>query len=61
MEYIIIHGRDDIDMENSINDHLKRGWKLQGGVSITTVSAYNYSGIKTNSISFAQAMIKEEP
>ena len=35
MEYKLITETKQKSLENEVNKHLKQGWKLQGGVSIS--------------------------
>lgn len=44
------------ELENKVNNLLKKGWKLQGGVSVATYVEGNYSTYYVMS----QAMVLEE-
>ena len=52
MKYEILHKRDFWVLENEVNERLKQGWHLVGGVS-----AYPRDTIETY---YTQAMLKEE-
>lgn len=51
MEYKILSYSDAIVLEELVKEHLKLGWKCQGGIAITM----RHSG----GVWYAQAMIKE--
>ena len=55
MEYKIISSYETRILEKEVNTHLQGGWKLQGGVSITTVISATTQGTITN---YAQAIVK---
>lgn len=53
MEYKIVRGSFEYELEEQIATLLKQGWKLQGGISI----CYN-RGYGNTDLYFAQALIK---
>ena len=53
MDYIVVKAVDLYKITNAVNNKLKEGYKLQGGVSVTEY--YNY-GLYTT---YSQAMVKE--
>ena len=59
MKYKILRGaKDEIsDLEQQVNEHIKKGWKPQGGVAITE-ETYPISGCKY--LIACQAMVKED-
>ena len=56
MKYKIIDGVTLIDLEVQVNNHLESGWKLQGGISVSTVRYYG----STYELRYYQALIKEQ-
>ena len=50
MRYEILQFNSQFDLEDKVNERLKQGWKLQGGVSITSHGM---------SIYCSQAMVKD--
>lgn len=51
MQYLVLTGWKLTEFEQRIELYLNDGWKLQGGVSVTTSLA--------NEITYAQALTKE--
>jgi hypothetical protein len=51
MEYTVLEWDELATLIRKVNEHLKDGWKCQGGIAITRI----YSG----GVWYAQAMIKE--
>lgn len=49
MRYIVLKFDSPYDLEDKVNEKLKQGWRLQGGVSITSHGM---------SIYCSQAMVK---
>lgn len=54
MKYIILKEQFASDLERIVNEHLAKGWKLQGGVSVAEVCTPGASRYTT----FAQAMVR---
>ncbi|MCW1149171.1 DUF1737 domain-containing protein [Flavobacterium lacisediminis] len=52
-EYKVIEGISITELEQQINEYLKKNWKLQGGVSIT----YN-RGTGRHEMFYVQAIVK---
>lgn len=50
MRYEILQFDSQFDLEDKVNERLKQGWKLQGGVSITSHGMSIYR---------SQAMVKD--
>lgn len=50
MRYRIVTSHSEYDLNNSVNDLIKRGWKTQGGVSFQIYGDFREK--------WAQAMIK---
>jgi hypothetical protein len=55
MQYKVIDEMFLNDLEKKVNEHIKSGWKLQGGIS---VSRARYSG-HNDELRYFQALIKE--
>jgi hypothetical protein len=53
IKYTIIENTSLMKFEEEVENQLQRGWKLQGGVSISVYSDF----YKTR---YAQAMVKEQ-
>lgn len=52
MKYRILVESFIFDMETQVEEKLKEGWKLQGGVSVVNINS--------SSNRYIQAMVKEE-
>lgn len=56
MEYKVLTSESADDLAREVKDYLKRGWTLQGGVSLTSTPNRDYAhGLYKV---FAQAMVK---
>ena len=55
MDYRVVEKETDITLENEVKKFLKKGWKLQGGVSISIT--YLYDNVRQTI--YAQALVKE--
>lgn len=58
MQYRIVEALRSYELEKAVNNELKNGWKLQGGVC-TYPWVSEKHGMVTSSIWFSQAMVKE--
>ncbi len=58
MEYtIILSTNSTLDLMSQVNEHIKKGWKPQGGVSVVS---HVFLAIDHNPmIAYLQAMVKE--
>tara|TARA_B100000963_G_C22292888_1_gene522191 strand:- start:76 stop:249 length:174 start_codon:yes stop_codon:yes gene_type:complete len=54
MDYRVIEKYTDLTLENEVKKFLKKGWKLQGGVSISI--SHKYGDVRRTT--YAQALVK---
>lgn len=53
IEYKLVHSHNFGRLENDVNEKLRRGWKLQGGIAIGINS-------QTGTVFYVQALVKED-
>lgn len=58
MEYQVCSSDDADDLAAVVNEHLSKGWQLQGGVSVS-FCVYSYEGRQGTAYTYAQAMVYE--
>jgi hypothetical protein len=57
MEYQVVFDSHISAFENRVQMFLSKGWKLQGGVSISGIPSTEF---RDGTLTYAQAMIKEK-
>ena len=56
MEYTILTNDDPATLVSQVNSHLKKDWRLQGGLAVTSIPDRGYvHGLRTV---YVQAMVK---
>ena len=53
MKYVVLCAPDEGDLETQVMNNLKKGWKLQGGVSVSPMERDDY---RPGTLLFSQAM-----
>ena len=54
LRYRIVEGKDVEGLEQEVNEHLREGWDLQGGVCVVNSQANTYAWW------FYQALVRED-